>query len=286
MPPLIYFVTSHFYPRSPRGERLPAGRFNGVGTTFLSTLPARGATQALKYTVKMSWISIHAPREGSDRNKLVLTVVSEHFYPRSPRGERRQSSAQHDAARKNFYPRSPRGERPSGPTAVDTAQNFYPRSPRGERLLNMMSAGTAHLIFLSTLPARGATRNSRPAGLPTGYFYPRSPRGERPPFRPSWPTWDDNFYPRSPRGERPKVERPREDAPDISIHAPREGSDPQVCGRCFRYLPISIHAPREGSDLNMMSAGTANLIFLSTLPARGATANVLKNKRLPSAAFV
>ena len=26
--------------------------------------------------------------------------------------------------------------------------------------------------------------------------------------------------------------------------------------------------------------------FLSTLPVRGATANVLKNKRLPSAAFV
>ena len=35
---------------------------------------------------------------------------------------------------------------------------------------------------------------------------------------------------------------------DISIHAPREGSDFRA-GRNFLQLPISIHAPREGSDL-------------------------------------
>ena len=80
----------------------------------------------------------------------------------------------------------------------------------------------------------------------------------------------------------------------ISIHAPREGSDALeavLTGRC----PISIHAPREGSDL--VHAGLHNgdpidfyprsprgerhmvkpphlpaCAFLSTLPARGATA--------------
>ena len=72
----------------------------------------------------------------------------------------------------------------------------------------------------------------------------------------------------------------------ISIHAPREGSD-----RCTICTPlpsrvISIHAPREGSDARISPFIHRPFGFLSTLPARGATANVLKNKRLSSAAFV
>ena len=34
----------------------------------------------------------------------------------------------------------------------------------------------------------------------------------------------------------------------ISIHAPREGSDPWPVHPNHPYTPISIHAPREGSD--------------------------------------
>ena len=34
--------------------------------SFLSTLPARGATGGLPHYVKANFISIHAPREGSD----------------------------------------------------------------------------------------------------------------------------------------------------------------------------------------------------------------------------
>ena len=34
---------------------------------------------------------------------------------------------------------------------------------------------------------------------------------------------------------------------------------------------ISIHAPREGSDLTMRQIFEAARLFLSTLPARGAT---------------
>src|SRR5699024_3232426 len=56
----------------------------------------------------------------------------------------------------------------------------------------------------------------------------------------------------------------------ISIHAPREGSDLINAPSSPRFI-ISIHAPREGSD----QRGTAGLgdlvVFLSTLPARGAT---------------
>ena len=57
----------------------------------------------------------------------------------------------------------------------------------------------------------------------------------------------------------------------ISIHAPREGSDWYVLP--FGYGPswISIHAPREGSDASLASRFCTFWLFLSTLPARGAT---------------
>ena len=37
---------------------------------------------------------------------------------------------------------------------------------------------------------------------------------------------------------------------------------------------ISIHAPREGSDQNSNARAILDAIFLSTLPARGATADL------------
>ena len=57
---------------------------------------------------------------------------------------------------------------------------------------------------------------------------------------------------------------------EISIHAPREGSD-RGGNRAFSIRRISIHAPREGSDATGNNSLGAFLGFLSTLPARGAT---------------
>ena len=78
--------------------------------------------------------------------------------------------------------------------------------------------------FLSTLPARGATKS----------------------------------------GYTTKIEA------SISIHAPREGSD-NFYGSNARFYYISIHAPREGSDITVSGSMSEEDVFLSTLPARGAT---------------
>ena len=56
----------------------------------------------------------------------------------------------------------------------------------------------------------------------------------------------------------------------ISIHAPREGSDPARSVDPGE-AGISIHAPREGSDLAQDNPAAKNTTFQSTLPARGAT---------------
>ena len=79
-------------------------------------------------------------------------------------------------------------------------------------------------------------------------FYPRSPRGERP-LHAQDRRLQADFYPRSPRGERPAAAVVTAGDGAISIHAPREGSD-----GCDGALLPPVHE------------------FLSTLPARGATA--------------
>ena len=57
----------YFNPRSPRGERLDFVDELISPRQFQSTLPARGATQAVQNKHGKPEISIHAPREGSDR---------------------------------------------------------------------------------------------------------------------------------------------------------------------------------------------------------------------------
>ena len=63
----------YFYPRSPRGERPHRPAAGGSGSSkFLSTLPARGATTSGETISLISYISIHAPREGSDHGYLLI----------------------------------------------------------------------------------------------------------------------------------------------------------------------------------------------------------------------
>ena len=102
--------------------------------------------------------------------------------------------------------------------------------------------------FQSTLPAWGATfLEEQQEGRGNDYFNPRSPRGERPGvLAPGTAVID--FNPRSPRGERRDERQGHCQGSEISIHAPRVGSD-------YIYFVQSKHV----------------YIFQSTLPAWGAT---------------
>ena len=55
-----------FNPRSPHGERRHAHDGDRRRIVFQSTLPAWGATRSMKHTCHCPYISIHAPRMGSD----------------------------------------------------------------------------------------------------------------------------------------------------------------------------------------------------------------------------
>ena len=93
--PITTTTTSitNFYPRSPRGERRCNTGKRSTISSFLSTLPARGATYAESSFFQFGPISIHAPREGSDPMSGSKRWASTNFYPRSPRGERRNPIA-------------------------------------------------------------------------------------------------------------------------------------------------------------------------------------------------
>ena len=74
-----------FNPRSPWGERLTGWPPMPSSYGFQSTLPVGGATQQMAQQMQGQFISIHAPRGGSDaasQNAQNLTIISIH----APRG--------------------------------------------------------------------------------------------------------------------------------------------------------------------------------------------------------
>ena len=101
----------YFYPRSPCGERLSAGRESDTEEKFLSTLSLRRATQVSPDTSSTQCISIHALLAESDNFRCIRQSTTSNFYPRSPCGERRQRDKLQDGRNSHFYPRSPCGER-------------------------------------------------------------------------------------------------------------------------------------------------------------------------------
>ena len=168
---------THFYPRSPCGERQDIAKDNQE--VFL--------------------ISIHALLAESDDRSPILSGHDRNFYPRSPCGERPTDGLFFLIGR-NFYPRSPCGERPGKIRILDNILDFYPRSPCGERQPAENHASTQQ-EFLSTLSLRRATSANCSCHSAHPDFYPRSPCGERR-QQPRGATRTAYFYPRSPCGER------------------------------------------------------------------------------------
>ena len=127
-------------------------------TLFLSTLSLRRATAADISTRRDANISIHALLAESDSVSSVINDVIDHFYPRSPCGERHSWGGFSECIYAFLSTLSLRRAT---------------REPTAFR--------TPHHIFLSTLSLRRATA---PEGADIGHkmnFYPRSPCGERPP---------------------------------------------------------------------------------------------------------
>ena len=237
----------HFYPRPPRGGRhrgnairvvseyisIHALREEGdVGLAdkpqhiepFLSTPSARRATVGLadKPQHIEPFLSTPSARRATPP-PLRATAKRRNFYPRPPRGGRRdhpQLSENHPQisihalreegdfsaypffnAHSHFYPRPPRGGRPEqrprpAPQAVISIHAL-----REEGDGDLLALSNSADLFLSTPSARRATVQPRCAGLVPGISIHALREEGDPKLSSRW-TRLTNFYPRPPRGGR------------------------------------------------------------------------------------
>ena len=214
----------HFNPRSPHGERPDSIRL--IFSTLRNFNPRSPHGERLELCCDLRHnekISIHAPRTGSDVQASGARIV------------------------RNISIHAPRtGSDTDATPSLTSPCNFNPRSPHGERPSHVPNKNVRHR-FQSTLPARGATyilqdivdvsqisihaprTGSDPAASPLhrlpSNFNPRSPHGERHYGFQRHGERCRNFNPRSPHGERRKLMEQIGRFYDISIHAPRTGSD-------------------------------------------------------------
>ena len=237
-------ASNDFYPRSPRGERLTAARIPPSTATFLSTLPARGATMIQPTRVSAVIFLSTLPARGATAPAAPSPSPSPHFYPRSPRGERPGAGGGGVSAPAFLSTLPARGATVRLPLAgaagfistpaprLGCAVHSVLRSDLGCISIHAPREGSdlAQLVLGAVIrisihaPREGSDCQESSARHALCDFYPRSPRGERQgSVNSAKAAWD--FYPRSPRGERPYDLVTSAWEEGISIHAPREGSD-------------------------------------------------------------
>ena len=169
----------NFNPRSPRGERqepqsdltddikfqstLPAwGATNLLclcrkSNEFQSTLPAWGATHERIDKLVEIFISIHAPRVGSDNTFRNYGLIISDFNPRSPRGER-PSPYTASATAYVISIHAPRvGSDRLCFALVALVSSISIHAPRVGSDIKPLTIESGKFKFQSTLPAWGAT---------------------------------------------------------------------------------------------------------------------------------
>ena len=191
----------NFNPRSPHGERQQRRSLLRRTNQYFNPRsphgerresPARGAG--------VHSISIHAPRTGSDAALRVLRVIRR-ISIHAPRTGSDTFALQNRALFVHFNPRSPHGERRQRRTATRGKGGFQSTLPaRGATRNSPPDEGWKR--FQSTLPARGATpggcRRAPPQEI--SIHAPRTGSDEASVMDSARVT---DFNPRSPHGERP-----------------------------------------------------------------------------------
>ena len=176
------------------------------------------------FRVLGSTISIHAPRGGSDTPRSIFPARRVYFNPRSPWGERRAAGAS-QCSEPEFQSTLPVG----GATvpvrrSPATGRQFQSTLPVGGATVSKLTPGNGSKSFQSTLPVGGATtkylqeyaqfifQSTLPVG---GATISHQRHRENPEFQSTLPVGGATGY-ICANGV----------SMDISIHAPRGGSDP------------------------------------------------------------
>ena len=172
-------TSRNFYPRSPCGERLPSVPHWSIPHQFLSTLSLRRATNTRSQPSRprrlfLSTLSLRRATMDSSR----AANCQQHFYPRSPCGERLFDAMQIVIVVIFLSTLSLRRATVLVWCSCGGAFDFYPRSPCGERLYHLVSILINPAISIHALLAESDIHQERQDEF-YGHFYPRSPCGER-----------------------------------------------------------------------------------------------------------
>ena len=125
--------------------------------------------------------------------------------------------------------------------------------------------------FQSTLPAGGATTSPGHKPIRHSEFQSTLPAGGATGPRKRNSGNNQHFNPRSPRGERQEIYLQPVKSMNISIHAPRGGSDVLVPEPFVPYQTFQSTLPAGGATVPCFSVFPVLFLFQSTLPAGGAT---------------
>ena len=190
---------------------------------FQSTLPVWGATNPHTLPRLVGYISIHAPRVGSDDKHLIELFSLGNFNPRSPCGER-QALPGRTKPRRKFQSTLPVWG------ATDDAVNTYQA-----------------VVISIHAPRVGSDRREPHERNKPVYFNPRSPCGERRTTN-GWWTWLPPISIHAPRvgSDLSAVERQKALA-EFQSTLPVWGATADNANKMGTSM-ISIHAPRVGSD--------------------------------------
>ena len=150
-----WLAGKNFYPRPPRGGRLPA-LYESCLTLDISihALREEGDRKVL-LTMRQLFISIHALREEGDIRSLLYSLASVYFYPRPPRGGRRLDKQ---------IPRC---------SVLFLSTPSARRATRAEQIWEEVPKISIHAL------REEGDGFLLPCLRKPGYFYPRPPRGGR-----------------------------------------------------------------------------------------------------------
>ena len=169
---------SHFNPRSPDGERLPVSRFAMPSPSNFNPRSPDGERRGRRAeALLVAEISIHAPRMGSDDNKVdaVTQVVISIHAPRM--GSDRCRLLGRPRLRISIH--APRmGSDRCRSSGCRTTRDFNPRSPDGERLVAWFNNKATHESSIHA-PRMGSDFSGFFIWFVGINFNPRSPDGER-----------------------------------------------------------------------------------------------------------
>ncbi len=197
---------------------------------FQSTLPARGATPEVIDQLEKLYISIHAPRTGSDGNAATADATRRTFQSTLPARGATAGVRQSSRRACDFNPRSPHGERRHGGANRERGKTIFQSTLPARGATGRVNRIALMVEFQSTLPARGATV-LRVLVFLAEYISIHAPR-----------TGSDVFH-----------NCIIIHVLQISIHAPRTGSDafPCLAARAYsNFNPRSPHGERPAEGTN------------------------------------